>query len=127
MVKRKISRKSQQSNVQQTEMHQVAILQFISALVAIEFGVRAPLILSSSRGTTSLCLARHVTAYLAHIVYQIPIIGIARILKRDRTSVTYALHVIEDNRDDPFFEQKLSNIERLLVMVPLTLQKLTTT
>jgi hypothetical protein len=61
-----------------------------------------------------LTRARHVAMYLANTLFGVSMAEIGRAFGRDRSTVIYACHVVEDERDDPAFDQKLELMERLI-------------
>jgi chromosomal replication initiation ATPase DnaA len=52
--------------------------------------------------------------YLANTLFGVPMAEIGRVFCRDRSTVVYACHVVEDERDDPEFDRKLDVMERLI-------------
>ncbi|PHR94339.1 MAG: chromosomal replication initiator DnaA [Robiginitomaculum sp.] len=97
----------------------LALAQLVAAAVAIEFGVASPRLFSKTKGPSHLSFARQVAMYLVHIVYQINLSRVARSFSRDRSTVSYACNVIEDCREDPYFDEKLTRLERFLDAEPL--------
>jgi chromosomal replication initiation ATPase DnaA len=55
--------------------------------------------------------ARHVAIYIAHVTLGIPLRAVATEFGRDRSTVAYACHVVEDARDDPGFDVALADLE----------------
>ena len=96
-----------------------ALTQLVAALVALEFDVECPHMFSAKKGPSSLSFARQVTMYLVHVVYQINLSRVARVFKRDRTTVSHACHMVEDCREDPLFDEKIMRLETFLVTAPL--------
>ncbi|WP_421460170.1 helix-turn-helix domain-containing protein [Aurantimonas sp. NFXS3] len=66
-----------------------------------------------TRAIAPICEARHVAMYLAHVVFQIPLTGMAGPFGRDRTTIAYAVRRIEDRRDDAEFDAVIERLERL--------------
>ncbi len=69
-------------------------------------------IAAPTRSSASVCDARHIAMYLAHVVFQCPARQIADAFRRDRTSIGHALRRVEDRRDDPTFDAFLARMER---------------
>ncbi|UIJ70657.1 helix-turn-helix domain-containing protein [Aurantimonas sp. HBX-1] len=75
-----------------------------------------------SRAVAPVCEARHVAMYLAHVVFQVSLSGIAEAFGRDRTSVAHAVRRIEDRRDDAAFDTMLTRLETLAHAVKTALE-----
>jgi chromosomal replication initiation ATPase DnaA len=58
--------------------------------------------------------ARQVAMYVANVVYGVGMTECARVFGRDRSTVSYACHRVEDERDDPVFDRRLDELERLI-------------
>lgn len=97
----------------------LALAQLVAAIVAIEFGVTGPSLFSKSKGPSHLSFARQVSMYLVHVVYQVNLSRVARVFCRDRSTVSHACHVIEDCREDPYFDEKIANLEIFLGHAPV--------
>ncbi|MEL6111231.1 MAG: helix-turn-helix domain-containing protein [Pseudomonadota bacterium] len=69
-------------------------------------------ILSSSRSQAQVARARQISMYLSHVIGQLTVAQVSEEFSRDRTTVTHALHIIEDRRDSPIFEQQMQFLER---------------
>jgi len=69
-------------------------------------------ILSPHRSQAEVSRARQVAMYLAHVIGQLTINQVSTEFGRDRTTVTHGLHIIEDRRDSPIFEQQMQFLER---------------
>lgn len=82
-------------------------------IVSAFMGVSAADILSERRSLAPIARARHVAMYLAHVVFQLSLNAVARGFGRDRTSVSYAVGRIEDERDDHRFDLLLNRMESL--------------
>ncbi len=59
--------------------------------------------------------ARQVAAYLCQTVFNMSIPRVAELFHRDRSTITHALNVIEDAREDPVFNRKLLKAENFLI------------
>ncbi len=83
------------------------------AIASAFLDVAVERIASTRRETAPVATARHVAMYLAHVAmgHCVPLVGQA--FGRDRTSVSYALHKIEDRRDDAAFDALLARMEGL--------------
>ncbi len=65
------------------------------------------------RAIASVCEARHVAMYLAHVAFQVPLSAMGEGFGRDRTTIAYAIRRIEDRRDDQAFDSAVERLEGL--------------
>jgi chromosomal replication initiation ATPase DnaA len=61
-----------------------------------------------------VCRARQLAMYVSNVVCGVGMSACARAFGRDRSTVSYACHRIEDEHDDPGFDQRLDALERLI-------------
>jgi chromosomal replication initiation ATPase DnaA len=80
-------------------------------LVSGRFEVPATQIVARRRGSRRVARARQAAMYLAHVAMGVPVAAVGRAFRRDRTTVSYACHRVEDRRDDPGFDAALSDLE----------------
>ncbi|MTI42655.1 DnaA-like protein [Roseibium hamelinense] len=66
------------------------------------------------RGPRRVCEARQLLMYLAHVEFGLPLSEVARRYRRDRSTAHHACRKIEDQRDDPAFDEMVSKIEELI-------------
>jgi chromosomal replication initiation ATPase DnaA len=52
--------------------------------------------------------------YLTHVVYGRSLAEVGAAFGRDRTTVSYACGLIEDQRDDPHFDREVDRLEAIL-------------
>ncbi|MEX0645976.1 MAG: helix-turn-helix domain-containing protein [Parvularculaceae bacterium] len=62
---------------------------------------------AKGRSRASIAFARQIAMYLAHVVGQLTLADISIVFERDRTTVAYALAMIEDRRDSPMFDRQM--------------------
>ncbi|HDZ72506.1 MAG TPA: hypothetical protein ENH55_06940 [Aurantimonas coralicida] len=74
------------------------------------------------RAIASVCEARHVAMYLAHVAFQVPLSAMANGFGRDRTTIAYAIRRIEDRRDDQAFDSAVERLEGLAHAVRAALE-----
>ena len=91
-----------------------ALAQLVCAIVSIEFGVPVTTLLSLGKGRAYQSFARQVAMYLMHVVFQTRISGVGRAFGRDPSTAGYACRAIENEREDPLFDQKLQKLEEFL-------------
>ena len=83
----------------------------IVAHVAPEFGVTSAVIASATRGSQKAAFVRQVAMYLAHVVFGLGFAVIGECFRRDRTTVAHACRVVEDRRDDIWFDCRMDALE----------------
>lgn len=84
----------------------------VAACVMHDFGVDADCLMAASRGSPRVSLARQVAMYLCHVAFAMSFEAIGRAFGRDRTTVSHACKVIEDRRDDIWFDCRMAALER---------------
>ena len=77
-----------------------------------DFGIEAGCLMASSRGSPRVSLARQAAMYLCHVALGMNFEAIGRAFGRDRTTVAHACRVIEDRRDDIWFDCRMAALER---------------
>ena len=84
--------------------------------VGLEFGLPHLTLEHSTRAgaTKQEIFARQIAAYLCQTIFDLSIPRVAELFSRDRTTIVHALNVIEEGRDDPVFNRKLSKVEAFL-------------
>ena len=75
-------------------------------------------ILSASRGGADTAFVRQVAMYLSHVAFGLSLQRVGFAFARDRSTVAYACHAIEDKRDDPAFDNMLDQLEAALRAAP---------
>jgi chromosomal replication initiation ATPase DnaA len=91
-----------------------ALKHIVEAAVAVVFAIDMARLRSGSRGRAQVAQARQVAMYLAHCAFGLSHTEVGRIFSRDRTTVAYACHIVEDRRDDPVFDRTLANLEEIV-------------
>jgi len=84
------------------------------ALVAYAFSVPLNELCAPNRGDAYTAFVRHVAMYLTHITYGLTLDEVGLGFGRDRSTASYACHRIEDLRDDPRLDRRLSLLEEML-------------
>ncbi len=95
-----------------------ALAAFITQLVAMTTGVAASEIAAMTRRDNRTCTARQMAMYLAHIGCGWPLQRVALAFGRDRSTVSYACHRIEDLRDAPALDALLDACEACVRAAP---------
>lgn len=83
----------------------------ICVCVALDFGIDPRTLLASGRGAPRLAQARQIAMYLAHVGFALSCETVARHFHRDRSTVAHACRVVEDGRDDRWFDCRVSALE----------------
>lgn len=86
----------------------------VAAYVIADFGITADELAFGSRGSPRASLARQVAMYLCHVGFALSFEGIGRLFHRDRTTVAYACRVIEERREDVWFDSRIVALERVV-------------
>ncbi len=84
------------------------------AVVAHVYGVPVDELRAGTRCDARTAFARQVAMYLAHITYGLSLSEIEFAFGRDRTTASHACHRIEDLRDDPSLDKRLTRLEDML-------------
>jgi hypothetical protein len=84
----------------------------VAACVMDDFGLEPGCLMAASRGSPRISLARQVAMYLCHVALAMSFEAIGRAFGRDRTTVSHACKVIEDRRDDIWFDCRIAALER---------------
>ena len=82
-------------------------------ITAALFNVPSKEIRKAGRTNLGISRVRQVAMYVAHVVLKLNMTDIGRAFARDRTTVLYACHLVEDLRDDPDFDRIITMTERV--------------
>ena len=85
------------------------IIEIISAL----FNVPSKEVRSPHRTSQSIAQVRQIAMYVAQVVMRLSMKEVGLGFDRDRTTVLYACHQVEDLRDDIEFDQMVARAERV--------------
>lgn len=83
-------------------------------LVAAELGVPGGMLVARSRCRAEIAEARWLAMYLAHVVLGRSILSLARLFRRNWSTVSRACTHLEDERDRPDFDAFISRLEASL-------------
>ena len=90
------------------------------SLVGYALEIKAERILQPARGPRELVRARQAAMYLTHVGLGMSLVRVAAAFERDRSTVAYACHRIEEMRDEPAFDAWLETLEQgLATIAPL--------
>lgn len=92
---------------------------FITSLVALAADLPAREIAGRTRTSQAATRARQVAIYLAHVTLSWPLARAAFAFGRDRTTASTAVRTIEDLRDDPGMDARITELETCVRQAPL--------
>ncbi|WP_244487868.1 helix-turn-helix domain-containing protein [Aminobacter sp. DSM 101952] len=84
-------------------------------LMAALFGVPSREIRRVGRTGNDISRLRQIAMYVAHVVFRLSMREVGRGFGRDRTTVLYACHTVEDLRDDAEFDRIVALAERVAI------------
>ena len=87
------------------------ICRLVTTCVAFDFGLDAADLESGLRGSRRAAFARQIAMYLAHVGFGLNFETIGHVFGRDRTTVAHACRVVEDGRDDIWFDCRVAALE----------------
>ncbi len=87
------------------------ICRLVTACVAFDFGLDAAALEAVLRGSQRVAFARQIAMYLAHVGFGLSFEAVGRAFGRDRTTVAHACRVVEDGRDDIWFDCRVATLE----------------
>ncbi|TPF76313.1 hypothetical protein FHY56_05310 [Brucella gallinifaecis] len=99
-------RRRQEKNIQ--------ICEALIDVLSVYFGVSGTELRSPMRCRREVARVRQLGMYLAHTLFGMMMNEVAAGFSRDRTTVMYACHLVEDRRDDPEYDAVVSTIEKLV-------------
>lgn len=91
-----------------------AHIALVNQLVSRAFSVSLSDLTSAARCNAKISFARQVAMYLAHVVCGLSLNSVGKQYRRDRTTVSHACKLIEDNRDDRVLDTSLDFLEGAL-------------
>jgi Bacterial dnaA protein helix-turn-helix len=87
-------------------------------LTSFAMDVPVPDIAAATRGSAQSALARQVAMYLCHVAGGLSLSRVAEVFGRDRSTIAYACHAIEDRRDDAAFDAWIACLEQAMRAAP---------
>ncbi|WP_269932215.1 helix-turn-helix domain-containing protein [Aminobacter sp. HY435] len=84
-------------------------------LMAALFGVPGKELRRVGRTSNDISRLRQISMYVAHVVFRFSMAEVGRGFGRDRTTVLYACHTVEDLRDDAEFDRIVALAERVVI------------
>jgi chromosomal replication initiation ATPase DnaA len=95
------------------EEKSLEICEGLIDLVAAFFNVSSKELRRPGRTTAGVGRVRQIAMYVAHVALGLTMNEIGRGFGRDRTTVLYACHLIEDLRDDIEFDRIVQTVEKV--------------
>jgi chromosomal replication initiation ATPase DnaA len=86
----------------------------VENVVSACFHIKRDDLRSPLRGNARVAMCRQIAMYLSHIVWGMSLTRVGQMFCRDRSTVSYACRLIEDQRDDPGFDALMSSLEYAL-------------
>jgi chromosomal replication initiation ATPase DnaA len=94
-----------------------ATIDIAIALAAWDSGVEQSDIDGGRRGEAQVAGARQLAIYLAHVALGHDLSRLSLAFGRDRATIRHALRRVEDDRDDPAYDRRVSRLEAILLLV----------
>jgi chromosomal replication initiation ATPase DnaA len=69
----------------------------------------------AGRTSFEISRVRQIAMYVTHVILGLSMTEVGKGFQRERTTVLYACHLIEDMRDDPDFDRIVAMTERVAV------------
>lgn len=95
-----------------------ALAKLSIGLTSFALDVPAAEIAAATRRSAQSAFARQVAMYLCHVAGWLSRSRVAEAFGRDRSTIAYACHAIEDRRDEPSFDSWVSALEHCLRAAP---------
>jgi len=87
-------------------------------IVGYSLGASSAAFLVEGKGAPDAVFARQVAMYLCYTAFELSLARVAVAFERDRSTVSYACHRIEDRRDEPVFDQWIESLEAMVRQAP---------
>jgi chromosomal replication initiation ATPase DnaA len=95
-----------------------AAAELAASIASYAVGIPQHNIVDDARGCSQTAFARQLAMYLCHVGFELSLARVAAAFGRDRSTVAYACHEIEDRRDDGQFDLWISALEGMLRTAP---------
>ncbi|MEP3430913.1 MAG: helix-turn-helix domain-containing protein [Roseibium sp.] len=109
--------------VSQTGVHHLladkriaAHIHLAEGYVSRAFCIKPKEFYTQTRGPQNVAEARQLIMYLAHVEFGMPLSKVGKRYLRDRTTASYACKKIEIRREDPDYDEFVSEIENLITL-----------
>jgi chromosomal replication initiation ATPase DnaA len=98
----------------------VAKSRLSAGIVGYALGVPSESIFSHGKISSEARYARQLAMYLCYTAFGLSLTRIAMAFGRDRSTVSYACHRVEDRRDEPQFDRWIESLEAMARQAPET-------
>lgn len=92
----------------------VVICDGLIDLIAVLFSVSGRHLRSPKRHGRAIARVRQIGMYIAHTTLGMRMVDVATGFGRDKSTVMYACHLVEDMRDDLEFNQIVARVEQIV-------------
>lgn len=99
-----------------TDNRLAAHLHLAEGYVSRAFCIKPHDFYIDTRGPKHVAEARQVIMYLAHVEFGMPLADVGRRYFRDRSTASHACRKVEGMREDPIFDELVSEIEQLITL-----------
>jgi chromosomal replication initiation ATPase DnaA len=93
----------------------IELCECMMDITAALFSVSSKELRRASRTSQEVSRVRQIAMYVTHVVLRVSMREVGRGFGRDRTTVVYACHLIEDMREDADFDRIVSMVERVAI------------
>jgi chromosomal replication initiation ATPase DnaA len=104
--------------VSKSRVEDAAKARLSTDIVSYALGTSSADILGEGKGAPGAAFARQVAMYLCYTGFELSLARVAVAFERDRSTVSYACHRIEDRRDEPAFDQWIESLEVMVRRAP---------
>lgn len=112
---KKTLRPAQAISAERREERAVELCECLIDIIAALFNVPSKELRRTGRTGLDVARVRQIAMYVAHVVLRLTMHDIGKGFGRDRTTVMYACHTIEDLRDVEEFDSVVAMIERVVL------------
>lgn len=98
------------------EERAVELCECLIDIAAALYNVSSKELRRPGRSSVSVSRVRQIAMYVAHVVFGLNMREVGVGFGRDRTTVLYACHLIEDMRDDDDFDRIIGQTERVALV-----------
>ena len=106
--------------VRKSRVEDAAKARLAADIVGYSLSLRAAReeFLGEEKGAPDAVLVRQVAMYLCYTGFELSLARVAAAFDRDRSTVSYACHRIEDRRDEPAFDRWIDSMEAIVRQAP---------
>lgn len=102
----------------EAERRRRRLATLVSQITAFAFDTSPEAMARASRSEPAVVRARQAAMYLTHVAFDLSLSQVAAAFGRDRTTVSAACARVEDWREDPLVDARLSALEDCLRLTP---------